>query len=84
MRFEYFPQTFLEPLSLIEGGDYNLNVVKESKGTESFYGLEVNVRGCQEDEPYVDCSTNIYKEKMIEKCRCLPFNIRSDANQVES
>ena len=69
---------------LSEEGDYNMNVVKESKGTESFYNLDKSVRGCQEDELYVDCSTNVYRETMLQKCNCLPFNIRLNTDQVST
>ena len=72
---------FLEPFTIENEGDYNLNVVVESRGTESFFGLESDVRGCQDEEPFLNCTTRLFIKKALENCKCLPFNIRIE-NQV--
>ena len=66
----------LESVVLVGEGEYNLNVVKEIEVTESYMGLDQDVRGCQNKEPYDDCTTKIYMDTIIEKCGCLPSNIR--------
>ena len=72
---------FLESVVLVGEGEYNLNVVKEIEVTDSYMGLDQDVRGCQIKEPYDDCTTKIYMDTTIGKCGCLPFNIRK-SNQV--
>ena len=66
---------FVEPLKLYGEGDYNLNVVKEVKVTESFLGLDADVKGCNMEETFENCTTKIYIETVKQKCGCLPFNI---------
>ena len=65
-----------EPVKLIGEGEYNLNVLTEVKVTESYMGLDQDVRNCQNHEPYLNCSTTQYLENLLGKCGCLPFNIR--------
>ena len=62
-------------------GDYNLNSIKLEEVTESFLGLDQDVRGCQNDEHYDECTTRQYIENMREKCGCLPLSI-SISDQV--
>ena len=38
---------FLDSLKLMLGSEYNMNVVKEFKGTESFLDMEESSRKCQ-------------------------------------
>ena len=66
----------LESVVLVGEGEYNLNVVKEIEVTDSYMGLDQGVRGCQNKEPYDDCTTKIYMDTIIGECGCLPFNIR--------
>ena len=56
-------------------GDYNLNSIKYEEVTESFLGLDQDVRGCQNEEHYDECTTRHYIENMKEKCGCLPLSI---------
>ena len=67
----------LEPVLLNGEGFYNLNVVKEERVTESFLGLDEEVRGCQNHESQEDCQTRFFIKTALEKCECLPFNIRT-------
>ena len=66
-----------EPVLLNGEGFYNLNVVKEERVTESFLGLDEEVRGCQNHESQEDCQTRFFIKTALEKCECLPFNIRT-------
>ena len=65
-----------EPTVLTGEGEYNLNVVKEVKVTDSYIGLDQGVRGCQTHETYDDCSTKQFLEDVQNNCGCIPFNIR--------
>ena len=53
-----------------------MNIIKEEEVTESFLGLDQDVRGCQDDEHYDECTTRHYIETMREQCGCLPLYIR--------
>ena len=47
----------LEPVLLQGEGEYNLNVIKDVKVTESFLTLSEEDRGCQNSENIDDCTT---------------------------
>ena len=68
----------LEPVKLSGEGEYNLDVIKEIRLTESYHELEQNVKGCEDkiDEPFDNCTTKNYINTLMEECRCLPFHIR--------
>ena len=78
--FSYF--LILDPVTLSGEGEYNLNILKEVKVTDSFMGLDANVRGCQNEEHYVECTTNNYIQDMRQQCGCLPLSIRAIHFQV--
>ena len=46
-------------------------------GTESYLGLDQNVRECQNVEPTENCTTRRYLDTILRECGCLPFNIRT-------
>ena len=49
---------YAEPVKLIGEGEYNLNTLKDIVVTDSYLGLDMDVRNCQHEEPYVNCTTN--------------------------
>ena len=63
-------------MKLIGEGEYNLNALKEIRVTESYLGLDQDVRGCQNEEPLKNCTTRQYLKTMLGECGCLPFNFR--------
>ena len=65
------------PVVLFGEGEYNLNILKEIKVTDSYMGLHQNVRGCQNEEHFVDCTTRNYLQNMRSMCGCLPFAVRA-------
>ena len=72
----------LEPLPLIDEGEYNLDALTEITVTDSFLGLPKKDREC-DVESYHDCTTRKYRDNVLEKCGCLPLNIRqSESEQV--
>ena len=72
----------LEPLQLVGEGNFNLNVIKNVEVTDSFLGLDESLRGCQDRETFVDCTTRQYIETLITICDCLPFNLRITNDEV--
>ena len=65
-----------ETVKLVKEGDYNLNVLKKVIATDSFLGMDQEIIGCQDSEPYYNCTTRQYINKIMGKCGCLPLNMR--------
>ena len=65
-----------EPTKMTGEGEYNLNVLKEIMVTESYLGLDQNTRKCQKVQPLHNCTTRLYIDTTVQKCGCLPFNMR--------
>ena len=72
----------IEPVILIGDGEYNINALTEIKVTESFLGLDKNVRDCQNEESLYDCSNRKYVDTMLDQCGCLPLNMIVASNEV--
>ena len=70
-----FTYPFLDPVTLSGEGEYNLNILKEIKATESFLSLDQNKKNCQNVEPYDECTTRQLSNQIKEKCGCLPLSI---------
>ena len=66
----------LEPVIFIGEGEYNVNVLKEIKVSESYLGMDQDVTECQNEESFCNCATRKFMDTLIEKCGCLPINIR--------
>ena len=49
-----------EPFKLIGEGEYNLDNLKEIKITDSYLGLDQDVRKCQNEESLFSCTTRQY------------------------
>ena len=45
--------------------------------TDSYLGLDQNIRGCQNEEPLHSCTTKVYFDTVLEQCGCLPLNMRT-------
>ena len=60
---------------LVGEGQYNLNVMKEIKVTESFLGLEKEYGNCQNVEPLEECTTRHHINMYLNTCGCLPFRM---------
>ena len=65
----------IEPVALQGEGEYNLNVLQDIEVTESYLGLDQNIRRCQNAEPYDNCTTRHYIDALMKECKCLPFSI---------
>ena len=44
--------------------------------TESFMGLSLTVKQCQNKVAYLDCKTEAYLNALINNCKCLPFDLK--------
>ena len=67
-----FIEFTLDSLKLETGWEYNLNAIKDIKGTEAFLAMDDDNKGCQ-IEPYDNCTTRRYVERVVRKCGCLPL-----------
>ena len=74
---------FLEPVKLIGEGEYNLDALTQIEVTESYLGLDQDVRECQDKEALFNCTTRFYMDEILQKCGCLPLNIKL-SKQVHS
>ena len=66
-----------EPVKLKGEGKYNLNNIKEIVLTESYFGLGMDVKKCQNDEDVNECTTRQYINQFLNQCECLPFSINA-------
>ena len=57
-------------------GEYNLDDFRQIKVTESYLGFDPITKGCQNEEPLHNCTTRQYMQRLLEKCGCLPLNLR--------
>ena len=67
---------FLDPVKIFEEGQYNLNNLKEISVTDSFMGLDLNARKCQQNEIYEDCKTWLHIRNLRQECGCLPLSLK--------
>ena len=74
---------FTEPLELSLDMEHFLNVIKEISVTDYFLSMDKNTRGCQV-ESYDECTTRIYLSTILNKCQCLPFNMRLTKDVVST
>ena len=62
-------------MTLSGEGEYNLNILKEIKITNSFTELDKDVTMCQNyksNDTYDSCTTRYFMDQMMLKCGCLP------------
>ena len=63
-----------------------MTAVKDIKVTEDFLGLSDNVKKCQSEETFKECSTRRYLHAVESQCNCIPYALKfsSVQNQVFS
>ena len=76
MKIKFCKTNIAEAVKFHGEGEYNLNSLEEIKVTESYLGFDKATRGCQNEEPQDNCTTRQYRNTILEKCGCLPLNIR--------
>ena len=68
-----------EPVKLIGEGQYNFDTLKDLRVTESYLEMARDIRECQNDEPFFNCTTRQYVDAIMERCECLPhINLKSN------
>ena len=72
-----------EPVVLVGEGEYNLNVLTDIKVTESYLGLDQNIRNCQNEEPLDTCTTKRYLDTVQEQCGCLPIGLSNNVSILD-
>ena len=81
-KFELSTWFTPEPVTLIGEGEYNQDALKDIEVTDSYLGMDQEIRGCQDSEPYYNCTTREYISRIKEKCGCLPINMRLSAEVI--
>ena len=66
---------FLDPVILQGEGECNLDILKEIVPSDSFLGLDEDIKECQNFEPFDNCTTRFFYENAKIKCGCLPYSI---------
>ena len=61
---------------MIGEGEYNLNVLTAIETTNSYLELDKEVRKCQNEEPFQNCTSRQYKDTILGQCGCLPFYMK--------
>ena len=74
----------LDPVKLSGEGEFDLNIIKEVDITDSFMGLPLSDRKCQNEENFVDCNTRHQLANILLNCGCLPMSIGSFTNNVKA
>ena len=49
--------------------------MKEIKVTESFLGLDNDIKQCQTKDSYLDCTSKHYMERVTQDCGCVPLSL---------
>ena len=62
---------------MIGEGEYNLDALKEIEVTDSYLGMDQDIRHCQTEESLFSCTTRHYIDTLLGQCGCLPFDIRN-------
>ena len=62
------------PVRLVGEFQFNLQSLKEITALESFLGLDIDARKCQNIETHNDCKTRLYIKNMTQECGCLPLS----------
>ena len=63
-------------MGLYGEGQYNLHSIDEISVSDSFLGLDENIRNCQNVDTYDDCNTRVHLESLRQECGCLPLSLR--------
>ena len=50
--------------------------------TKDFLTLDSNVRNCQTNEVFEECTTRAHLKAIYQQCKCIPYNLK-DANSME-
>ena len=80
--FKTYSNAYLDPVTLSGIGEFDLNIIKQVDVTNSFMGLPLEKRKCQNEENFVDCTTRQHLDNVLANCGCLPMSIGSVIKNV--
>ena len=63
-------------------GSYEMSALKKMTGTSSFIQLPDDRKMCM-THVREDCQTQKYLEEVQTECKCIPWALRTDRNQVK-
>ena len=58
-------------------GTYMITNVKQFKVTEDFLTLDSEIKDCQNEEPFDECTTKMYFAAITNICKCVPYGLRN-------
>ena len=67
---------FLDDMELQGEGHYAITALKDIKATDSYMRLGRETTKCKEEKS--DCPTRKFKKKVLSKCGCAPFGMKSN------
>ena len=62
--------------------NFKLRIWLQHLVKDSFFTLEEDIRGCQDDEPFDDCTTRNYVKALTKICGCFPFHLKLETTKV--
>ena len=68
---------FEVPERFYGSGSIRIKGVKQIHVTNDYLDLDSQSRGCQNENTYEDCVTELYLDLLSEECKCLPFNLQN-------
>ena len=68
---------FEVPERFYGSGSIRIKGVKQIHVTTDYLDLDSQSRGCQNENTYEDCVTELYLDLLSEECKCLPFNLQN-------
>ena len=74
---------FAVPEKFYGNGTIRIKGVKQVQVTDDYSGLDLQTRGCQNENNYEDCVTQLYLDLLKKECKCLPFNLQNYSKQDE-
>ena len=74
---------FPVPEKFYGSGSIRIKGIKQIQVTDDYLGLDLQARGCQNENTYEDCVTELYLDLLMEECKCLPFNLQNFSKQDE-
>ena len=74
---------FPVPEKFYWSGSIRIKGIKQIQVTDDYLDLDLQTRGCQNDNTYEDCITEFYLGLLKEECKCLPFNLQNFSKQDE-
>ena len=68
--------SFKEPIRVYGEASIAISDVKEMEATDEYLGLDERTRKCQDKEPFENCTTRQYLDRVQNVCNCVPYALR--------